>query len=166
MKNKLLIDLAFILGSGKTSLLLSIINEIPFTQGEISVSGRVAYVEQDPNIFAGTVRENILFGKPFDSDLFSRVIEASCLERDIESFSAKDLTEIGEKGVTISGGQKARICFARALYSDADIYLLDDPLAAVDSKVSREMFNKGIKGFLKEKTVILVTHQVSNTPGR
>ena len=112
------------------------------------MDGRVAYVEQEPSIFAGTVRENILFGRPFDPELYSRVVEAACLDRDVESCVHGDKTEIGEKGVTMSGGQKARVNFGRALYSNADIYLLDDPLSAVDSKVSKDMFNIGIKEFL------------------
>jgi ATP-binding cassette, subfamily C (CFTR/MRP), member 4 len=127
------------------------------------VAGRIAYMEQEPSIFAGTVRDNILFGRSFEMDLYSRVIRASCLERDFESFSRGDRTEIGEKGVMISGGQKARINLARALYSNADVYLLDDPLAAVDSKVAKQIFNIGIKRFLRNRTVIMVTHQLQFT---
>ena len=100
--------------------------------GTCSVQGTVAYVEQEPFIISGSIRDNILFGKPYDDALFARCLEASCLSQDIDDFQNRDLTVIGERGINISGGQKARISLARAIYSEADIYLLDDPLSAVD----------------------------------
>lgn len=147
-------------GSGKTTALLSLLNEIPKVIGDLRYSGRIAYVEQEPSIFPGTVRNNILFGKPYDEIKYNQVVEAACLIDDFEEFPSGDMTEIGEKGVNLSGGQKARTSLARALYSDADIYLLDDPLSAVDTKVAKTIFQKAIRGVLKNKTVLLVTHQV------
>ena len=144
-------------------MLLSILKEVPHYEGDLTVKGKVAYVEQEPSIFAGTVKENILFGKPYDAELYAKVVEVACLKKDFENFSEGDLTEIGEKGVTLSGGQKARVNFGRALYSNADIYLLDDPLSAVDSKVSKDIFKIGIKKFLRDKLVVLVTHQIHVT---
>ena len=147
-------------GSGKTTTLLSFLNEIPKTTGELRYSGSIAYVEQAPSIYPGTLRSNILFGKPYDEQKYNRVVEAACLIDDFKEFANGDLTEIGEKGVNLSGGQKARTSLARALYSDADIYLLDDPLSAVDSKVAKNIFHKAIRGLLKNKIVLLVTHQI------
>jgi ATP-binding cassette subfamily C (CFTR/MRP) protein 4 len=105
------------------------------------------------------MRESILFGLPYDSERYNAVIEACALDKDIESLPNGDLTIVGERGVTLSGGQKARVNLARAIYHEADVYLLDDPLSAVDAAVSRHIFNKCIRGILSEKCVILVTHQ-------
>ncbi|KAL4456646.1 hypothetical protein ABPG74_000753 [Tetrahymena malaccensis] len=147
-------------GSGKTSLLNCLLREIPIYKGYFNFSGKLAYVEQEPYIFSNTVKDNILFGRQYDGELYQNVIKASCLEQDIKLFEFGDQTHIGERGVNISGGQKARISLARALYSQADIYLLDDPLSAVDSKVAKTLFFEAIKGFCKDSTVILVTHQI------
>ena len=148
------------IGSGKSSLIYSILREIPKATGSIQFRGSLAYVEQEPFIVHGTVRSNILFFKDFNEQLYRKVLRVSCLEKDLVEFPNKDLTEIGERGVNLSGGQKARISLARALYSQADIYLLDDPLSALDAKVGRRVFELAIKKFLKKKTVILVTHQI------
>jgi len=149
------------IGSGKTTLLMSMLNELPVTQGKLECSGKIAYVEQDPIIFSGTVRENILFGRRFDEMLYRQVIKSCNLERDLELFTHGDGTLIGERGVNLSGGQKARVSLARALYSQSDIYLLDDPFSALDSRVSRDIFDKVLKGsLLREKVVILVTHHL------
>lgn len=104
------------------------------------------------------MRDNILFGKPFDAEWYKSVVKNCSLLPDFKEMDKGDETEIGEKGINISGGQKARICLARAVYSRAEIYLLDDPLSAVDSKVAKNIFNNCIQGLLKDKTVILVTH--------
>lgn len=98
----------------------------------MNIQGNIAYVEQEPYIFSTTIKQNILFGKKFNEKLMDEVLEASQLTRDIQSFAKGIDTIIGERGINISGGQKARISLARALYSEADIYLLDDPLSAVD----------------------------------
>lgn len=126
----------------------------------MSIKGNVAYVEQEPYIFSTSIKENILFGKKFHQKLFDEVIEAAQLAKDIENFGKGVDTVIGERGINISGGQKARISLARALYSEADIYLLDDPLSAVDPQVAHNIFRICIEGYLKNKLVVLVTHQL------
>ena len=145
-------------GSGKTTLLHSIIEETRKMSGSLTVKGSVAYVEQEPYIFSTTIKQNILFGKRYDEALFQKAIEASQLSKDLEDFALGVDTIIGERGINISGGQRARISLARAIYTDADIYLLDDPLSAVDPQVARCIFNDGIKVALADKLVILVTH--------
>ncbi len=147
-------------GSGKSSLLTTILGELPLCNGVISHRGKVAYVPQIPWVFSGTIRENILFGLPFNQEKLQRVIEVCGLTKDLADFSNGDLTEIGQRGVTLSGGQKARVGLARAVYSDADIYLLDDPLSAVDTKVGRELFHSCILGHLSGRIRLLVTHQL------
>jgi ATP-binding cassette subfamily C (CFTR/MRP) protein 4 len=112
-------------------------------------------------IFSETIKNNILFGGEFRADLYQRVIEQSCLISDFEILDKGDETLVGERGITLSGGQKARVSLARALYAEADIYLFDDPISAVDSKVARKIQEKCIKPLSKKKTVILVTHQIS-----
>lgn len=147
-------------GCGKSTLLMSFFNEVPKTTGELRYSGRIAYVEQEVSIYPGSARSNVVFGRPYDQNRYQKVVEACCLEDDFKHFPNGDLTEIGERGVNLSGGQKARISLARAVYSDAEIYLLDDPLSAVDTKVAKNLFRNVIRGILREKTVILATHQV------
>lgn len=107
-----------------------------------------------------TLRENILFGKPYVKKEYEKVIDACGLRMDLKMFDAGDLTEIGERGINLSGGQKQRVSIARAVYSSADLYLFDDPLSAVDAHVGRHIFDKimGRQGLLKNKTRILVTH--------
>ena len=150
------------IGSSKSSLLAAILGEMSRIEGTSEVYGQLAYVSQTPWIFAGTIEENILFCKPMNKEKYDRVVEACCLNVDFRSFSAGDQTMIGEKGVNLSGGQKARVTLARAIYSDADIYLFDDPLAAVDRTVSRKIFQQCFsnEGILKNQTRILVTHQI------
>ena len=147
-------------GSGKSTFLYSILGEMPKSTGLIQNSKSIAYVEQDPFIMAGTLRNNIIFYRDFNEDLYRQVIQASCLEPDIEALPKGDLTELGDNGLNISGGQKARISLARALYSQAELYLLDDPFSALDALVGLKVFDKAIKSFLKEKCVVLVTHQL------
>ena len=148
------------IGSGKSTALMSFLNEIPKTEGSLRFAGRLAYVEQEVTIFPGTLRSNILFGRTYDEKRYKQIVEACCLADDFKEFPNSDLTEVGEKGTNLSGGQKTRTSLARALYSDADIYLLDDPLSAVDAKVANDLFNKAIRGILRNKTVLLATHQV------
>ncbi|EAR83228.1 ABC transporter C family protein (macronuclear) [Tetrahymena thermophila SB210] len=150
-------------GSGKSSFLSCILKEIPKYSGYFNFKGKIAYVEQEPYIFNKTVRENILFGSKYEEKFYNQVIEACCLIDDIKQFDYGDQTQIGERGINISGGQKARISLARAIYSRADIYLLDDPLSAVDSKVAKLLNDNAIQGLLKGKTVLLVTHQIPYT---
>ncbi|KAJ7354981.1 hypothetical protein OS493_028642 [Desmophyllum pertusum] len=147
-------------GSGKTSLLMTILEELPVSSGQISCIGKISYVPQTHWVFSGTLRDNILFGRDFDQLKYHHIIEACDLAVDIARFPKGDLTEIGQRGVILSGGQRARVCLARAIYSDADIYLLDDPLSAVDSKVGKHLFDRCIKEFLAGRIRILVTHQL------
>ncbi|XP_022792486.1 multidrug resistance-associated protein 4-like isoform X2 [Stylophora pistillata] len=147
-------------GSGKSSVLSAILGELPLREGTISYHGKVAYVPQLSWIFSGSVRENILFGLPFDEEKFLYVVDVCGLSKDLSDFAKGDLTEIGQRGVSLSGGQKARVGLARAVYSDADIYLLDDPLSALDTEVGRKLSKSCIVGHLSGCIRILVTHQL------
>ncbi|XP_032258644.1 multidrug resistance-associated protein 4 isoform X2 [Phoca vitulina] len=147
-------------GAGKSSLLSAVLGELPRSQGLVSVHGRIAYVSQQPWVFSGTVRSNILFGKKYEKERYERVIKACALKKDFQLLEDGDLTVIGDRGATLSGGQKARVNLARAVYQDADIYLLDDPLSAVDAEVGRHLFELCICQTLHEKITILVTHQL------
>ena len=155
-----LVGITGAVGSGKTSLLMSILGELPISSGEISCIGKVAYVSQTPWVYSGTVRENIVFGMPFIEEKYNKIVVVCDLVKDLTSFPKRDLTEIGQRGIILSGGQRARVSLARAIYSDADIYLLDDPLSAVDAKVGRHLFERCIKEFLAGRVRILVTHQL------
>ncbi|XP_020937746.1 multidrug resistance-associated protein 4-like isoform X2 [Sus scrofa] len=147
-------------GAGKSSLLSAVLGELPPSQGEVTVRGRIAYVPQQPWLFPGTVRSNILFGKKYEKDRYEKVLKACALEEDLQPLEDGDLTVVRGRGTPLSAGQKARISLARALYQDADIYLLDDPLSAVDAGVSRHLFEQCIRQALREKITILVTHQL------
>ena len=127
-------------GSGKSTLLSSILGEIPKLGGTVKVSGSKAYVPQTPWILTGNVRENILFGNPYDTERYEKTVQGCALIKDFELFASGDLTEIGERGINMSGGQKQRIQIARAVYQDADIYLLDDPFSAVDAHTGTQLF--------------------------
>ncbi|OIW11855.1 hypothetical protein TanjilG_31605 [Lupinus angustifolius] len=148
------------IGSGKSSLLYAIVGEIPKTLATVKINGSLAYVSQTSWIQSGTIRDNILFGKPMDKRRYENAIRVCALDKDIDDFSHEDLTEISQRGINMSGGQKQRIQLARAVYNDADIYLLDDPFSAVDAHTGSVLFNECIMNALREKTVILVTHQV------
>ncbi|KAK2715107.1 hypothetical protein QYM36_009933, partial [Artemia franciscana] len=147
-------------GSGKGSLLQAVLGELPINDGKIRVSGKVSYVGQEPWVFGGSIRQNILFGADYDNSRYKQVIRVCALDKDLSRLPFGDMTLVGDQGVVLSGGQKARVSLARALYMDADIYLLDDPLSAVDAHVSRVLFDEAIKGFLKNKLKVLVTHQI------
>ncbi|WKX94652.1 hypothetical protein Q1695_011711 [Nippostrongylus brasiliensis] len=150
-------------GSGKSSLLNALLGEMGKLRGRIGLHGKVAYVPQVPWIQNMTLRDNILFGRPFDKKKYSQVVAACALKPDLKILPNGDLTEIGEKGINLSGGQKARVALARAVYQDCDIYLLDDPLSAVDAHVGKHIFERvlGPDGLLKNKTRLLVTHRLS-----
>ncbi|CAF2823969.1 unnamed protein product [Rotaria sp. Silwood2] len=151
------------IGAGKSSLLAAILGEINLISGNLKLYvNSISYAPQSAWIFADTIRANILLGKPMDEERYKNVIKACCLDIDLHGFGEiGDLLMIGDKGVNLSGGQKARISLARALYADADLYLLDDPLAAVDPKVAKNIFDQciGPRSLLRGKTRILVTHQ-------
>ena len=137
------------IGAGKTTLLHSIMDETRKIAGTQSVKGRVAYVEQEPFIFSSSIQENITFGLVYNAEHFEKAVEASCLTSDMLQFANGKDTIIGERGINVSGGQKARISLARAIYQNADIYLLDDPLSAVDPEVANKIFEGAILGALK-----------------
>ncbi|XP_017268527.1 canalicular multispecific organic anion transporter 1 [Kryptolebias marmoratus] len=153
-------------GSGKSSLMSALLGEMHCTKGFINIQGSLAFVPQQAWIQNATLKDNILFGSPCEDKRFKEVIEACALGPDLKLLAAGELTEIGEKGINLSGGQKQRVSLARAAYSQADIYLLDDPLSAVDSHVGKHIFDKviGPNGVLKNKTRILVTHGISFLP--
>lgn len=146
-------------GSGKTTLLQVVLKELPLNQGKITTTNNISYTPQEPWIFSGTIRQNILLGQKFDEKKYTRVVKACALQRDFALLPRGDRTPVGERGVTLSGGQKARINLARAVYRDADVYLLDDPLSAVDAQVGKQIFHDCIRDYLKNKSVVLVTHQ-------
>ncbi|XP_014823925.1 PREDICTED: canalicular multispecific organic anion transporter 1-like [Poecilia mexicana] len=153
-------------GSGKSSLMSALLGEMHSTKGFINIRGSLAFVPQQAWIQNATLRDNILFGSPYEEQRFEDILEACALGPDLKLLSAGDLTEIGEKGINLSGGQKQRVSLARAAYSQADILLLDDPLSAVDSHVGKHLFDNviGPKGILKNKTRVLVTHGISFLP--
>ncbi|XP_041829097.1 ATP-binding cassette sub-family C member 3 isoform X2 [Melanotaenia boesemani] len=153
-------------GCGKSSLISALLGEMEKLEGEVSIRGSVAYVPQQAWIQNATLRDNILFGKSYNEQKYRCVLEACALTPDLEVLPGGDMTEIGEKGINLSGGQRQRVSLARALYSDADVYLLDDPLSAVDAHVSKHIFDNliGPEGVLKGKTRILVTHGISFLP--
>lgn len=146
-------------GSGKSSILHTILHELEIDKGELTVNGIVSYSAQEPWLFDATVRQNILFTEEYDEHRYKKVVEVCALERDLQLLPFADLTIVGERGISLSGGQRARVSLARAIYRRADIYLLDDPLSAVDSVVGKHIFNNCIRDFLKNKICILVTHQ-------
>ena len=146
------------IGSGKSTLLSLIARENLPSSGSIAYPGTLAYVSQVAWIFSGTLRENILFGNPYIESNYVRVIDACALTEDLERFPSGDMTFVGERGVVLSGGQRARVSLARAVYADADVYLMDDPLSAVDVKVGDHIFQQCICQLLRDKTRILVTY--------
>ncbi|XP_066455218.1 multidrug resistance-associated protein 1-like isoform X2 [Eleutherodactylus coqui] len=153
-------------GSGKSSLLSAILGEMNKLEGTVQRKGSVAYVAQQAWLQNALFKENILFGRPLHNVFYEKVLEACALRPDLELLPHGDQTEIGERGVNLSGGQKQRVSLARAVYSDADLYLLDDPLSAVDVHVGKHLFEKviGHSGLLKNKTRILVTHSLAVLP--
>ncbi|XP_015437296.1 PREDICTED: probable multidrug resistance-associated protein lethal(2)03659 [Dufourea novaeangliae] len=147
-------------GAGKSSFLSAILGEIDVTEGQVKVNGTVSYAGQEAWVFGSTVRQNILFGQSYDRHRYQKVIKACSLTRDFKQFPQGDQTTVGERGSSLSGGQKARINLARSLYRQADIYLLDDPLSAVDTHVSKHLFEECMQRYLAGKTRILATHQL------
>ncbi|NWZ61539.1 MRP1 protein, partial [Acrocephalus arundinaceus] len=153
-------------GAGKSSLLAAVLGELQATDGHVTMKDTAAYVPQQAWVLNASVEDNILFGKEMDETWFSRVTEACALQPDLETFPAGQKSEIGEKGINLSGGQKQRVSLARAVYQEASIYLLDDPLSAVDAHVGQHIFEHvlGPKGLLKDKTRVLVTHTINILP--
>ncbi|KAM5132764.1 ATP-binding cassette sub-family C member 12 isoform 2-T2 [Callospermophilus lateralis] len=147
-------------GSGKSSLIAALLGQMQLQKGIVAVNGTLAYVSQQAWIFHGNVRENILFGEKYDHQRYQHTVRVCGLLKDLRSLPYGDLTEIGERGLNLSGGQRQRISLARAVYSDRQLYLLDDPLSSVDAHVGKHVFEECIKKTLKGKTVVLVTHQL------
>ncbi|ONK71139.1 uncharacterized protein A4U43_C04F5110 [Asparagus officinalis] len=149
------------IGAGKSSFLCSILGEIPKMSGrQTKVFGSKAYVPQSAWIQTGTIRENVLFGKEMDNKVYEEVIQGCALERDIGLWIDGDMSLVGERGMNLSGGQKQRIQLARAVYSNSDVYLLDDPFSAVDAHTAAHLFKECLMRLLSSKTVIYVTHQL------
>ncbi|XP_026734455.1 probable multidrug resistance-associated protein lethal(2)03659 isoform X2 [Trichoplusia ni] len=147
-------------GSGKSTLLQAMLRELSPTSGHLSVNAIVAYAAQEPWLFEASVRQNILFGQDMDLRRYKQVIKCCQLKTDLEILPNGDKTIVGERGASLSGGQRARISLARCVYQNADVYLLDDPLAAVDAKVAHAIYEECIRSFLREKATVLVTHHV------
>lgn len=147
-------------GAGKSSLIQLLLGELPVENGRICVGGSTAYASQEPWLFLSTIRKNIIFDQQYDPELYSVVVKCCALEKDFKLLPYGDKTLVGERGVSLSGGQRARINLARAIYRNSDVYLLDDPLSSVDSHVGKEVFENCVLRFLKGKTRILVTHQM------
>ncbi|XP_046597102.1 ATP-binding cassette sub-family C member 4 isoform X2 [Neodiprion lecontei] len=174
IKSKSLSVVAGPVGSGKSSLLHLLLGELSVGAGRVSFSSgggskktkinsrdiRISYTSQVPWLFSASIRDNILFGQPYDEKRYQEVTRVCALVKDFEQLPQGDLSFVGERGASLSGGQKARVNLARAVYKDADLYLLDDPLSAVDAHVGRHLFEKCLKGFLNGKTRLLVTHQL------
>ncbi|XP_043284228.1 ATP-binding cassette subfamily C member 4-like isoform X2 [Venturia canescens] len=152
-------------GAGKSSLLKAILGEMTLSEGHVASVGSRSYASQEAWVYGGTVRENILFNSLYNRQRYQRVVKACALLRDFKQFSQGDQTIVGDRGTSLSGGQKARINLARAVYRQADIYLLDDPLSAVDTHVSKHLFEECIQRFLAGKTRILATHQLQYIKG-
>ena len=153
-------------GDGKSSLLASVLGEMTRSDGSVTIRGDVAYFSQTSWVLSATVKDNIIFGHRFDPVFYDQVLDACALRSDLAVLPQGHMTEVGEKGVSLSGGQKARICLARACYARADIYLLDDPLSAVDAHVGRHIFDQviGPTGLLRNKARILCTNAVNFLP--
>lgn len=147
-------------GSGKSSLINVILKELAVKSGRMEVVGTISFASQEPWLFSGSVRQNILFGNEYEEERYEKIVDVCALHSDFALFPHGDKTLVGEKGKSLSGGQKARINLARCLYKKANIYLLDDPLSAVDANVGKHLFERAIKEFLSDKICILVTHQL------
>nr|XP_025746236.1 multidrug resistance-associated protein 7 isoform X2 [Callorhinus ursinus] len=163
VKKGALVGIVGKVGCGKSSLLAAIAGELHRLRGRVAVWGLskgFGLATQEPWIQFATIRENILFGKTFDAQLYKEVLESCALSDDLCILPAGDQTEVGEKGVTLSGGQRARIALARAVYQEKELYLLDDPLAAVDADVANHLLHRCILGVLSHTTRLLCTHRI------
>ncbi|OMJ85785.1 hypothetical protein SteCoe_12855 [Stentor coeruleus] len=156
--NRGLMVVTGMVGSGKSSLLLALLGEMEQKEGSKKISDSISYIPDQPWLLPDTIRKNIILGDNFDENKYNKILEICCLEEDLRYLKYNDLSIVGDQGITLSGGQKARVALARALYKDSDVYLLDDPLSALDIKTGQKiLFN--IKKFYNEKIVILTSHQ-------
>ncbi|KAI9344793.1 P-loop containing nucleoside triphosphate hydrolase protein, partial [Zopfochytrium polystomum] len=151
-------------GSGKSSLMSALTSEMAQTSGSTKIDGKIALCQQQPWLMSKTIQENILFGLPLVPAKLAATIRACGLETDIQQLENGLQTVVGDNSITLSGGQRARVALARAVYYNADIYLLDDPLAALDSRAGKFVFDECINGILRSKTRLLVTHQLQYLP--
>jgi len=161
VKPKSLVAIVGVVGSGKSSLVNAMIGEMIKLEGSVKYNGRLAFIAQNAWIMNGTLRENVIMDQPYDEEKYNKTIKLCELNEDLLSFPKADLTEIGSKGINLSGGQKQRVSIARAVYSDADIYIIDDCLSALDPHVAKCIFNNVIMETLKDKTRIFITHGMS-----
>ncbi|KAK4536166.1 hypothetical protein CDCA_CDCA07G2191 [Cyanidium caldarium] len=152
-------------GAGKSSLLSAVLGEMHLLRGAAHLRGSIAYCAQAAFIVNASVRDNVLFGRPYHAALYRRAVRAACLVADLKTLPAGDHTMIGMKGVTLSGGQKQRISVARAVYADADLYVLDDVLSAVDAHVASTMWDECITGALRRKARLISMNQINLLPG-
>ena len=159
IKNNGLIIVVGPSGSAKTTLLMGLLGELFLISGECIVNGSIAFASEEPWLTPDTLKENITKGREFNDARYQKVLESCDLLKDLKMLPNGDETMVGDRGITLSGGQKSRICLARALYADHDILLLDDPLSAVDVTVGNHLFAT-IKDLSQEKIVVLVTHQL------
>jgi len=151
-------------GAGKTALISALLGEMSAREGaSVTIDATVSYVAQTAWVQSMSLRDNVLFGKKYDEDKYHQALEAACMEADINLLPNGDDTEIGEKGITLSGGQKQRTAIARAVYANAEIAILDDPLSALDAHVAKDVFKRCIRGVLRPSAVLLVTHQLQFT---
>lgn len=146
------------LGGGKSSMLKTILQAYPICQGKLHIQGSISYASEEPWLFPSTIKQNILFGQKYDKERYTKVLNVCALEVDIESFDRGDESIVDDSGTNLSKGQQARINLARAIYHDCDIYLLDDCLSALDTHVQDFVFKECVKGFLKDKIVIMISH--------
>eukprot|EP01122_Echinamoeba_exundans_P009591 TRINITY_DN342_c1_g1_i1.p1 TRINITY_DN342_c1_g1~~TRINITY_DN342_c1_g1_i1.p1 ORF type:complete len:1306 (+),score=276.46 TRINITY_DN342_c1_g1_i1:705-4622(+) len=153
-------------GCGKSTLCQAVLQEIPHVTGEVVVNGQLAYVPQEAWIFNATVRDNILFGQPFDEKRYTKVLKMAALGPDLDILPARDMTHIGDRGTNLSGGQKQRVSIARALYADKDVYVFDDPFSAVDSHVAKHLVENAVVKFVRGtgKTAFVATNQLQFLP--
>ncbi|KPI96267.1 putative multidrug resistance-associated protein lethal(2)03659 [Papilio xuthus] len=150
-------------GAGKSTLLQAVLRELTPRAGTLLLAAQIAYAAQEPWLFDASIRQNILFGEEMDMQRYKMVLECCQLQSDLEILPHGDRTVVGERGSSLSGGQRARVSLARCVYQQADLYLLDDPLAAVDAKVAQAIYEKCVRGFLRERAVVLVTHRAQFT---
>lgn len=147
-------------GSGKTALVLAMMDEMVRKTGKVQKNGKIAFIQQEAFLLNETIKNNITFGLPYEEEKFRNVIKICQLESDLDQFDAREETEIGEKGINLSGGQKQRVSIARAVYSNADIYLIDDALSALDAHVGKKILEDVFLGYLNGKTIVITTNNL------